>query len=138
SSSDSALKDAALVALTILGDPKAKRDLMRFYDDQVDGNKTWPLAYSRRGDIELRIGEFRAAIKDYLHAVDLHGESAKLPGNRDPWVNLARAYIHDGKLKQAADTLDTFGMTSELRHTLKEDPEFKPLVEHPKYGGMFE
>jgi hypothetical protein len=137
-SSDSALKDETLIALTILRDGRARRELMRFYDDQVKNNDSWPLAYQRRGDNELRIGENRDATRDNEKAIELHEDSARLPGNRDLWVNLARAQVLDGKLKNAAETLETFGMTSELRRTLREDPVFKELVESSRYGGIFE
>jgi tetratricopeptide (TPR) repeat protein len=138
SSSDSALRESALVALVLLKDGKAKRDLMKFYDDQVDQNPAWPLAYQRRGDVELKIGEYKDAVRDYLDAIRLHKDSAKLPGNRDLWVNLARAYVKDNKLKPAADALEEFGMSSDLRRALKLDPDFQPLVEHTKYKSLFE
>jgi len=137
-SPDSAIKDATLVALTLLKDARARRDLMRYYDDQVKDNEAWPLAYQRRGDIELAIGEYRDATRDYNRAIELHGETARLPGNRDLWVNLARAQVKDGKLKAAADTLVGFSLTADLRRALKADPDFLPLVENPKYKNLFE
>jgi tetratricopeptide repeat protein len=138
SSSDSGIKDATLIALTLLKDGKARRDLMRFYDDQVKENERWPLAYQRRGDVELKIGEYKDAARDYQDAIRLHGDSARLPGNRDLWVNLARAYVRDGKLKAAHDTLADYEPTSELRRILRTDPDFRELVEHPKYKSLFE
>ncbi len=109
STADSAIRDGALVALTLLKDNKARRELMRDYDEQVKNNETWPQAYQRRGDIELRIGEYREAAKDYRNSLSLHGDSARLPGNRDLWVNLARALVKDDKLKAAAEALEEFG-----------------------------
>jgi tetratricopeptide (TPR) repeat protein len=138
SAPDSAIKDGTLVALTLMKDAKARRDLMRFYDDQVEDNESWPLAYQRRADIEYQIGEYRDAARDYQRALELHAEAARLPGNRDLWINLARAYVKDNKLKAAADVLDEFSMSSELRRSLRADPDFQPLVEHPKYKSMFE
>lgn len=138
SSPDGAIRDGTLVALTLLKDGRARRDLMRFYDDQVKDNESWPLAYQRRGDIELAIGEYRDAARDYQRALELHKDSARLPGNRDLWVNLARAQIKDGKLKAAADALEQFSLSSELKRTLKADPDFQPLVEHSKYKSLFE
>lgn len=137
-SSDSAIRDATLVALTLLKDAKARRDLLRFYDDQVQENGSWPLAYQRRGDIELQIGEYRDAARDYERALELHKDSARLPGNRDLWINLARAHVKDGKLKAAADALQEFSLSSELKRTLKADPDFQPLVESAKYKSLFE
>jgi hypothetical protein len=137
-SSDSAVKDATLIALTLMKDARARRDLMRFYDEQVRSNEAWPLAYQRRADVELRIGENRDAARDYERAIALHEDSARLPGNRDLWVNYARALLRDNKLKAAADALLDFGLTAELRRALKADPDFQPLVEHARYGEMFE
>lgn len=138
SSADSAIKDGALVALTLLKDGKARRELLRHYDEQVKNNETWPQAYQRRGDIKLRIGEYRDAAKDYRDALRLHGNSAQLPGNRELWVNLARALVKDDKLKAAAEVLEEFGLASDLRRALRADPDFQPLVENPKYKGLFE
>jgi len=136
--SDSALKDGALVALTLLKDGRARRELMRHYDEQVKENETWPNAYKLRGDIELRIGDYKEAARDYEDALRLHGESARLPGNRDLWVNLARAQVKDNKLKAAAETLERFGLASDLKRALRADPDFLPLLEHPKYKSLFE
>jgi tetratricopeptide (TPR) repeat protein len=137
-SPDAAIKDGALVALTLLKDGRARRDLMRFYDEQVEQNPNWPLAYQRRGDIQLAIAEYRDAARDYERALELHGDNQRLPGNRDLWVNLARAHVKDGKLKAAADVLEEFSLTSELRRQLAADPDFQPLVEHAKYKSLFE
>jgi tetratricopeptide (TPR) repeat protein len=134
---DTVVREGALVALTLLKDGKARRELMRFYDDQVDNNQTWPNAYQRRGDIHLRIGEYKEAAKDYSDALRLH-ENSRLPGNRELWVNLARAQVKDNKLKAAAETLEQFGLVSDLKAALKADPDFQPLVENPKYKSLFD
>jgi tetratricopeptide (TPR) repeat protein len=138
STADSAIRDGALVALTLLKDGKARRELMRHYDEQVKNNETWPQAYQRRGDIELRICEYREASKDYREALRLHGDSARLPGNRELWVNLARALVKDDKLKAAAEALEEFGLASDLRRALRADPDFQPLVENPRYKSLFD
>ena len=54
------------------------------------------------------------------------------------WISLARAYVRDGKLKAAADALEEYGLNSELRQTLKADPDFQPLVESEKHRDLFE
>jgi tetratricopeptide (TPR) repeat protein len=136
--SDSAIKDAALIALTLMKDGRARRELMKYYDDQVKQNENWPLAYQRRGDVNLRIGEYRDAARDFQTALDKHGESKLLPGNRELWVSLARAHVKDGKLKPAADALEEFGLSSDLKRTLRADPDFQPLVQHSRYGSLFE
>lgn len=136
--SDTTLRESTLVAMTLLRDTRAKRELTRHYDDLVDDNPRWPQAYKQRGDMYLRIREHRDAVNDYTKAIELHGKTSRLPGNRDLWVNLARAYVKDGKLRQAAETLEEFGLTSELRDALRKDPDFAPLAEHPRYGKILE
>ena len=61
-----------------------------------------------------------------------------MPANRELWISLARAYVRDGKLKAAADALEEYGLNSELRQTLKADPDFQPLVESEKHRDLFE
>jgi tetratricopeptide (TPR) repeat protein len=137
-SSESALRDAALVALTLLKDGKSRRELLKPFDEQVQTNENWPLAYQRRGDVLYKIGEYKEAARDYQEAIRLHEDSAKLPGNRELWINLARAFVKDNKLKPAADALEEFGLSSDLRKTLREDPDFQPLVEHARFRELFE
>lgn len=136
--SDTALRESTLVAMTLLRDSRAKRELTRHYDDLVDDNPRWPQAYKQRGDMYLRIREYRDAENDYAKAIELHGKTSRLPGNRELWVNLARAYVKDGKLRQASETLEEFGLTSELREELRRDPDFAPLAEHSRYGKILE
>jgi tetratricopeptide (TPR) repeat protein len=137
-SPESAVRDGALIALTLLKDSRARRELMRPFDEQVQTNENWPLAYQRRAEVLFKIGEYRDATRDYLDAIRLHGDVAKLPANRELWVSLARAQLRDGKLKAAAETLDEFGLPSDLRKSLRADPDFRPLVEHAKYRELFE
>jgi tetratricopeptide (TPR) repeat protein len=137
---DAAIKDAALVALTLLKDSKARRELVKLYDDQVKDNDGWPLAYQRRGKIFLRIQEYGPAAKDFARALELMEESARMPANRELWIDLARAYVLDDKLAKAADVLQgpDFVLTTELRRDLAADPDFKALVESTKYRKLFE
>jgi hypothetical protein len=136
-SSNTPIREAALVALALRKDSRAKRDLLRDYDDKVEGSPGWPAAFQQRGDIHYRIAEYRDAAEDYEEALRLHGDNARLVGNRDLWVNLARAYVKDNKLKSAAETLEEFGIPSEVRK-LRDDPDFLPLVENARYKTLFE
>jgi len=138
SASDGAIKDAALVALTLLKDSRARRELVKVYDDQVKDNEGWPLAYQRRGKIFLRIHEYGAAARDFARALELQEESARLPANRELWVDLARAHVLDDKLAKAVDVLENYGLTSDLRRELVADPDFAPLVTSSKYRKLFE
>jgi len=137
-SPDSAVKDAALIALTLLKDSKARRDLMKFYDEQVKDNPNWALAFQKRGKVLLRIREHGPAAKDFARALELQEDSARLPANRELWVDLARAYVLDDKLQKAAEVLEDFGLTSDLRRELRADPDFRALAEHPRHGKVLE
>lgn len=138
SSSDAAIRDAGLIALTLLKDSRARRELLKVYDDQVKGNEGWPLAYQRRGKIQLRIQDYGAAAKDFARALELQEESARLPANRELWIDLARAYTLDDKLAKAADTLQTLGLSADVRREVLADPDFKALVESSKYKKLFD
>lgn len=137
-SPDSAVKDAALIALTLLKDSKARRDLMKFYDEQVKDNPNWALAYQKRGKVLLRIREYGPAAKDFTRALELQEESARLPANRELWIDLARAHVLDDKLQKAVEVLEDFGLTNDLRRELREDPDFRALAEHPRHGKVLE
>lgn len=137
-SPDSAVKDAALIALTLLKDSKARRDLMKFYDEQVKDNPNWALAYQKRGKVLLRIHEYGPAAKDFTRALELQEESARLPANRELWIDLARAHVLDDKLQKAVEVLEDFGLTNDLRRELREDPDFRALAEHPRHGKVLE
>jgi len=137
-SSDSAVKDAALIALTLLKDSKARRDLMKFYDEQVKDNPSWALAFQKRGKVHLRIREFGPAAKDFARALELQEDGARLPVNRELWVDLARAYVLDDKLQKAAEALEDLGLTTDLRRELRADPDFRALAQHPRHGKLLE
>lgn len=137
-SPDSAVKDAALIALSLLKDSKARRDLLKFYDEQVKDNPNWALAYQKRGKILLRIREYGPAAKDFGRALELQEDTARLPANRELWVDLARAYVLDDKLQKAAEVLQDFGLTTDLRRELREDPDFRALAEHSRHGKVLE
>jgi HEAT repeat protein len=137
-SPDTALREGALIALARMKDSRAKRELLRYYDDLVEDNADWSQAYQRRADIRYRIGEFREASDDYRTALDLLGNGARQTVHRELWVNLARSQLKDEKLKAAAETLEEFGLSSDLKRDLAADPDFAPLREHPRYRRLFE
>jgi len=137
-SADTGVREEALIALTLLKDSRSKRELMRYYDDLVAKNERWAQGYQRRGDIELRIGDYGAATRDYQKAIEIMGNSARVPGNRQLWIDLARACIKDGKLRTAAEALETFGLNRELRDELRADPDFAPLAASSRYGKLLD
>ncbi len=136
-SSDSALREGALMALARMKDSRAKRELLRYYDDLVQNNAGWAQAHQKRGDVLLRIGEFKDAVRDFRTAIELLEEDARLPANRELWVSLARAYVKDDKLRLAAEALEEFRLTADMKRELSRDPDFAPLLDS-RYKKVFE
>ena len=52
-------------------------------------------------------------------------------------ILLARAYVRDGKLRNASEALEEGLLPRSSLRELVNDPDFAPLVEHPKYGKPF-
>jgi hypothetical protein len=69
SSGDGKLVEAGQVFLVILGDKRAKKELLKPYDNVVEGNPRWSQAFARRAQIMFRIQEYDDAIKDYMMAL---------------------------------------------------------------------
>jgi tetratricopeptide (TPR) repeat protein len=130
-SRDKQLKEAALVALASLGDKSSKKTLLEEYDELVDRNDRWSEAYFRRAEINRRIGDHDAAIKDYLKALNVAKNDPTLQPNT--YVGLARSYTHKGKYKDAAEWLRKAPISMAELANLAEDPEFGPLRES-RYG----
>lgn len=132
-SRNSELREAGLVCMALLGHRPAKRELIKHYTKQVESHGGWPKAYEDRADMYLRIRELSLAIKDYKRSIEELGERAFLVSYRDLWMKLARAYVGSGKLRQAFETLNEFGLGPEMRKRILADPAFAPLVDS-RYG----
>jgi len=133
-----ALREAGLICLASLGDRSARRDLLRAYDDLVQKNGDWPDAYEHRADIQLRIGNYNEAVKDYRRAIELLSSRARQGAYRKLWISMARAYVKGQKLRQAHDTLEEIGLSDKLKAELAADPDFSPLLEHSRYRKILE
>ena len=133
---DYALKEAALVCLANMGDRSSRKELLRDFDKQVAGNQRWPAAYEKRGRILLAIGDPRGASKDFAEAIDLTKTQGR-EAAAELWIELARAYVLDKKLRQAFETLQEARLNPGELAPLNEDPDFQPLREHARYGRLF-
>jgi predicted Zn-dependent protease len=82
----------------------------------------------------LRIGDAGDAAKDFKRALELSKDS----GDRELWIKLARAYARDGKLRQASEALASASIPRALLGQLADDPDFRELAGHSRYGKVFE
>lgn len=133
---DPEVADEARIAMARLGDRGARRDLLRKYDDWVKRRSNFPSAYEERARIQLRVGDYGEAGKDYETAVALYSARGNDPP-RELYIELARARCLDGKLKQANTALQNAYPSSERLRRLAQDPDFAALVEHGRYGRQF-
>ena len=130
------LANAALLCLARLGDRGARRDLMRDYDEVVEDNRTWYRGYERRGEVLLKLGEYEKASRDFKRALQQDVNNREVESQIR--VSLARAYALDGKLRNAAETLEGAGLTRAELRALATDPAFVELAAHARHGQVFE
>jgi tetratricopeptide (TPR) repeat protein len=135
SSGDGKLVEAGQVFLVILGDKRAKKELLKPYDNVVEGNPRWSQAFARRAAILFRIQEYDDAIKDYMMALK-NGENEAAP-QPDTYIGLARCHARRGRLKEASDWLRKAPIQIAQLKLLANDPDFAKVKEHPKYGEVF-
>jgi tetratricopeptide (TPR) repeat protein len=122
---DAKLREGVLVALTLLGDRTARRELLEGYDDFVDRNEDFPDAYVRRGQVRLRIEDWDDAIKDFQQALRLSRDDPR--PQPDAYVGLARAYARRGKLRDAAEWLRKAPISLADLRELADDADFAEL-----------
>lgn len=122
---DSALREAALVALATLGDRSSKKDLLAGYNESVERNDHWYRGYSERGWVLLRIGENDDAIRDFRRALEYGKDSATLQPTT--YIGLARACARKGKLKDAAEWLRKAPISLADLQALEGDRDFRAL-----------
>jgi tetratricopeptide (TPR) repeat protein len=130
-SSDRALAESALVALTLAGDRAARHELLEPYDDRIESQEDWALVWEERAAILYRIEDFKGAIKDYREALATSSRSSR--PMTDDYVGVARCFARMGKLKDAAKWLEGAPLSYMQRRALAEDPVFAELAAHPRY-----
>jgi hypothetical protein len=129
------LHEAALVALYLVGDKSARKDLLQDYDVAIERNKTWATSYEQRAALLYRIGDCKEAMKDYqkslqLSTGDLHAHQ------EEAFIGLARCYAHLGKLKEAAHELERAPISIKRLGELSKEPVFAKLAES-RYKNVF-
>lgn len=130
------VRDAALVALSLFGDKGARRDLISYFDDQIERNKNWHQNWDARASMLYRIGEYRDALKDWQQALKIAGDDPR--ARVDPyWLGVARCQAQLGKHKDAAQALERTSLTSQQLADLALDPAFAKMAKDPKYKGVF-
>lgn len=130
------VREAALVLLVVAGDKNARKDLLTDYDGQIERNKNWANSYEARANILYRIGEYRDAIRDYTKALQLSANDFRARQD-EAYMGLARCYMQQGKLKEAAATLEKAPISLKQLGDLANEPVFRKLVDHAKYGNVF-
>ncbi len=130
------VSDGALVVLALIGDRQARKDLLQTYDDAIEKNKVWGPSFAARGDILYKIGDYKEAVKDYTHAIQLSAEDLRQRQD-GMYIGLAKSYAMQGKIVEAGKTLEKAPLTNKQLVALKKDPAFAKLVDHPKYKDLF-
>ncbi len=136
-SADNTLREATQVCMALLGDRNQRRDLIRRYDDLVDQNDNWAGAYEQRGEVYLRLHEYREAIKDFKRAIKTY-ESQGRSIKDGIQIDLARAHCLDGNPKQASEVLEDASLSRSALRKLARDPDFRALKDHSRYGKIFD
>ena len=120
--------------LAILGDNRARKDLLAGYDERVERAPDSSDPWLDRANCWYRIREWSKALADYRKAIQLSaGEPRVQP---QAHVGAARCSALTGKVKQAADYLQSAPITTEQLRALAADPVFAEL-RASRYGRVF-
>ncbi len=131
------IHEGALVALVLVGDKNARKDLVSDYDAQIERNKGWANSYEARANVLYRIGEYKDAIRDYTKSLQLSADDVRARQDT-AYIGLARCYMQLGKLKDAAASLEKATISMKELAALAHDPLFERLAKDPKYRHVFE
>lgn len=130
------VRESALVALTLLGDKNARKDLFADIETQIERNRVYAQNYEERARLLYRIEQWRDAAKDYTTALKLSANDFRARPEA-AYIGLTRCHLQMGKLKDAADTLEKAPISLKELQALASDPLFQKLVENPKYRQLF-
>ncbi|MFT5050305.1 MAG: hypothetical protein ACI8QZ_001706 [Chlamydiales bacterium] len=124
-SSSTEVAEATLILLALQRDSRARRQLLAPYDNAIERSKNRPKVYSGRAEIHYKVGDLRAAIRDYKRAVELargnHVDEVSL-------VGLARCFALQGKFRDAANYLERAPISVATLHELATDPDFAEML----------
>jgi tetratricopeptide (TPR) repeat protein len=135
---DEDLHLSAQLCLARLGDRNERRDVLKRFDELVARNEEWAGAYEQRGAVLLKLGDYGEAAKDYAHAIKVYKDINRSDVAETLYVDLARAHVLDQNLKKAHEALIEGGVSRAVLKQLAQDPDFRPLVEHGRYGRIFD
>lgn len=129
------MREAALTALAFYKDSGARRKLLEPYDDRIDLNPEWAERWAQRAAVHYRIGDYKAAVRDWREALRVSRDDPRTPDG--VYVGIARAYARMGRLKDAAEALDQAPITTEELRRLADEAVFRELRDHKRYGRVF-
>jgi len=115
----------------VSGDGRAKREALADYEDQIQRNPDWAQSFEARGTVLYRMQEWKEARKDYEKALELSARDLRAKQDTAA-IGIARCYMQEGKVKDAADTLRKSPVTPKQLAELARDPLFAPMLENPK------
>lgn len=124
---DQGVRTAVLVYLARMKDRAAKRDLFEPYDAEIDQNKGSAAAYEGRADLNHRIGDYNAAVRDWREVLKIQGGQNGVR-SATPYVGLARSLAQLGKFKEAAEYLNEAPLSLSALQALAKDPDFAEMV----------
>lgn len=130
-SSNRKVSEAALIALALTNDRGAKRDLLEPYNRRVADQPDWARVWEERADIWYRIGDFKAAIRDFQDALKVDATNSR--PQTDNYVGIARCYARMGKEKDAAKWLNDAPVSYLQLRALALDPVFAEMAANPRY-----
>lgn len=116
-------------------DARARRQLLDPYDQEVDRRRDNWVGYRNRGDIKLRIEDYKGALRDYQDAIKYSRDS--LRPDASPHVGLARVHARTGKLRDASLALERAPLTRTQLQALAKDPDFVELAAS-RFGKILE
>ena len=128
--------EAALVTLVQLGDRSARKELLTDYDLVVERNKNYASGFESRAKVLYRIGDWREAIRDWQTALKLSANDFRAHPE-DAYIGLARCFMQQNKLKEAAQQLEKAPISLKQLQELSKEPIFAKLVENAKYRVLF-
>ena len=133
-SQDKEIRDQAAYSLNELGDESGVKGLLAPLDDYLRDYPRDPKGFEARGRSLLRLRRYRDALRDFQSGVKVSRKDAPVA---DLHIYQARCYAAMNQLKEAYNALKASDLDPTLLTRYKDEPEFKALREHEKYGQIF-
>jgi HEAT repeat protein len=130
------LAEEAAWVLHHLGEKVGTRYLLAGPTNEVKSNKSSWRAYLDLGEMQVRLGEFRDAYKNYSTAMRVAEARRGRLGSRD-WLYASRAAAGARKIKDAGDWLARTSMSQAELAPYRNLPEFAPYLEKQPFKRLF-